>query len=82
MNLNAFLNQHSFLIAAVLLLVIAWLVVRKRRWNWPVLIVLAVGLGGAFLILRTGAGDVHAPGDLEAALRDGKPVAMEMYSDY
>ena len=80
--MSAVLNQHSFLIAAVLLLAIAWLIVRKRRHNWPVLLVLVAGLGAAWYILRTGGGDIHSPADLEAALRGGRPVAMEMYSDY
>ena len=80
--MNAFLNQHSFLILAVALLVIAGIVIRKRRWSWPFLLVLTAGLGAAFMILRTGGGDVHAPADLDAALSRGKPVLMEMYSDY
>jgi hypothetical protein len=80
--MRAFLNQHSFLILAAVLLAVTALIVRRRRWGWPFLAVVAAGLGAAFLVLRTGGGDVRSPADLEAALRAGKPVAMEMYSDY
>ena len=83
--MGSFLNQHSFLMAAAVVLTIAmaatWRV--RRRWLRAAIPgVLLTGIVIAFLMLRTGGGNVHAVADLDQALKSGKPVMLEMYSDY
>ena len=82
---GSFLNQHSLLIGAAVVLTIAmaatWRV--RRRWLRAAIPgVLLTGIVVAFLMLRTGGGNVHSVADLDRALASGKPVLLEMYSDY
>jgi hypothetical protein len=78
-------NHYSFVLFALVLVSIAiaatWRV--RRRWlrlAIPGVLVVAAVL--TFAALRIGAGNVHAVSDLDAALASGKPVMLEMYSDY
>ncbi len=78
------LNQHSFVAVVLLVLAIAWVASRRLRRPWRFVLLGALAGAGAvaFLSLRIGAGDVRSTDQLSAALRGGKPVALELYSDY
>jgi hypothetical protein len=78
------INQHSFLLVALVLL--GGAVAVLRRFSRPariIAIVVVVALLGTFaLLLRTGGGDVHSRTDLDRALARGRPVALEFYSNF
>lgn len=82
--MRGLLNQHSFVVTGVLLLVGLWFVLRRRgRWIRRVaLAATALLLAIVFASLRTGAGDVRTAADLDAALASGEPVVLEFFSDY
>jgi hypothetical protein len=78
------LNQFSFALSGALLAVLAGLIAGARSRRLGLLVgggTAAVLLSG-FLVLRTGAGDVQSGADLQSALGGGRPVAIELYSDY
>ncbi|HVE91273.1 MAG TPA: hypothetical protein VNE62_03085 [Actinomycetota bacterium] len=77
------LNQHSFLIAALGVTAVVAVLVHGRAW-WVqalALLVVAGAAGAVFMSYRTGVGDVREPADLDAALKSGRPVALQFYSD-
>ncbi len=79
------LNHYSFVLFALVLVSIAMAATWRVRRRWLRLAipgVLVVGAVVAFVALRNGGGNVHAVSDLDAALARGKPVMLEMYSDY
>ena len=79
------LNQYSFVVIAIVVLSIAMAATWRVRRRWVRVAIpgtLAVGLVIAFLVLRTGGGNVRSVADLDRALAAGKPVMLEMYSDY
>ena len=79
------LNHYSFLLIGVGLLVIALAATRriKRRWLRAAIPGgLAMAMVVAFVMLRTGGGNVHNVADLDQALASGKPVMLEFFSDY
>ena len=84
--MHRLLNQHSFVIAALLLLglVLGLMWWRRVRVRYRVGVTggLAALLVGVMLWLRTGAGDVRTPDDLDRVLGRGRPVVLELYSDY
>jgi thiol-disulfide isomerase/thioredoxin len=82
---SQFVNQHSYVLIALTILVIAAaisLLLRRRRLRMGIVGGLAVALILVFAFLRTGSGDIRSPADLDASLRAGRPVAIEFYSDY
>jgi hypothetical protein len=78
--MRSFLNQHSFLVVALVALAIAWVATRGRRRRTRIGVVagLVAVAAVAFAVLRTAGGDV----DLDRALARGRPVALEFYSNY
>ena len=77
--------QHSFLLLALLLLAITAAVTAriKRRWLRAAIPGgLATALLVTFLFLRTGAGNIDSVADFDRALAGGRPVMLELYSDY
>lgn len=82
--MGALLNQHSFIVGSVLVLGGLWFVLRRRgRWlRWTAIGATVVLLGLAFAGLRTGAGNVRTPSDLDAALASDEPVVLEFFSNY
>jgi thiol-disulfide isomerase/thioredoxin len=81
---SQFANQHSYvLIAGAVLVVIAlislWF---RRRARLPMIGGLALVLVAIAIYLRIGPGDIRSPADLDAALRGGRPVVVEFYSNY
>jgi hypothetical protein len=77
-------NQHSFLIIAAVVLAAGWLALRRTgRWlRWPALAATAALALGFFSLMRTGPGDVRSAADVDRALASGKPVALELFSNY
>ncbi len=78
------LNQHSFVIAAVLGLGVLWFILRRRgRWlRRSALLATVALLAIVYLSLRPGTGDLAGPAELDRALALGRPVALELYSNY
>ncbi|HUS16111.1 MAG TPA: hypothetical protein VM536_14025 [Chloroflexia bacterium] len=76
------LGQISFLIALVmlagLLISTTWSVPRRR----PLGILAALLLVGAWWLLRPGAGGAATTDAVNTALGSGRPVVVEVYSDY
>lgn len=83
--MTSIVNHHSFLILGGLLLLV-WagtLVVRHARRGWLVWGVAVLLLACGWLLLRT---RVDRPpqtiAEIEAAISDGQPVLVEIYSNY
>jgi hypothetical protein len=78
------LNQHSYVVVAIVALALLWLVTRRFRgavrWITLTLGVVAIALVAAWF--RTPTGDVRAVSDLDGALDTGEPVLLEFYSNY
>ena len=76
-------GQFSFLLAlamgAVFLVGVTW---NNGRWRWAGLAAALLLVGGWWLVLRPGAGGTATASTLSAALAEGKPVVVEVYSDY
>jgi hypothetical protein len=76
-------NQHSFVLTGLVLLIVATLVL----WRFSVLVrvvglVLVVAVStAAAIVLRTGTGDVREHTDVVRIARHGEPVAIEFYSN-
>jgi hypothetical protein len=78
------LNQHSFVLIAVVMLGLLWLLVRRRS-RWLRRITIGAALAGLVVFgvgARTGPGDVRGTGDLDTALAAGHPVVLEFFSNY
>jgi hypothetical protein len=82
--MGAFVNQHSFLLATALVLAVAgWLTWRRRvAVRLGVLAGVLALAAVAFALLRTPAGAVREVADLDGALGAGRPVGLELYSNY
>jgi thiol-disulfide isomerase/thioredoxin len=78
------LNQHSYVLTVLGILVFAFVVglLFDRRVRLALVgAVLAVAVV-VFAWLRTGQGDVRSESDFDVTLESGRPVALEFYSDY
>ena len=78
------LNQHSYVLVSLMVLGAVWLVARKL--TGPLRFV-AIGLALVVVVaaaawLRTGSGDIGGTTDLDRALAQGQPVALEFYSNF
>jgi thiol-disulfide isomerase/thioredoxin len=82
--LSQLVNQHSYVLIAlaVFLVAIAVGLGFGRRVRVVLMGGVPLGFALAFAYLYVGAGDVRSPADLERALRSGRPVAVEFYSNY
>lgn len=78
------LNQNSYVIAAAVALFAAWAILRRvARWMRRIMLVAVIALVVAAMgLLRTGGGDVAEASDVQTALADGRPVAVQFYSDW
>jgi hypothetical protein len=85
MTIFQFFNQHSYVLISAIVLGVAAIVLFRRRARHAWLIwlgLLAIAIGGWF-VLRTGEGTAfNSAEDYEAALRTGQPTLVEFYSDY
>jgi thiol-disulfide isomerase/thioredoxin len=77
-------NQHSYVVVAAIVLFIAWTVLRRvARWMRRIMFIAVIALVAAGMgLLRTGGGDIAQASDVQTALADGKPVAVQFYSDW
>ena len=82
--MEALVNQHSFLIAGIVVFAVAWFLVRRRsRWLRRGVVAGTLVLLAALLVaLRPGGGDIEAVEDLERALSRGQPIALEFFSNW
>ncbi|HVL80643.1 MAG TPA: hypothetical protein VM840_03515 [Actinomycetota bacterium] len=78
------LNQHSYAFVVVSVLVVSLVMLRRFGGGLRLLGLISViaALAVGWLVLRPGSGDVRAPEDLDRALADGRPVMLELYSNY
>jgi 4-amino-4-deoxy-L-arabinose transferase-like glycosyltransferase len=81
---RSLLNQHSFLLLALITLVAVWLIGRRlgRRARLVGVVVVVAAAVAAFALLRTGDGALGSVVELDHALAGGQPVVLEVYSDY
>lgn len=85
--MEALLNQHSFLVFALggwLALAVGLMRGSRRRWAPLALGLLAGALAALWLVLRPGASD-YADADVarvESLVGHGRPVLVELYSNY
>jgi len=79
------INELSFGLIAVALVLIAGMLLR-RRLRQPLGLALMAGLIIALvsfnLLLRTGDGTYTQSAEFESSLKQGKPVLVELYSNY
>lgn len=83
--MRSLLNHYSFVVIGVVVISVAmaatWRV--RRRWLRAAIPgTLLAGLAVAFVMLRTGGGNVRSVADLDRALGAGRPVMLEFFSDY
>jgi len=80
-NPVAFVNHHSYAIAAFAVFVVAaWVTLRRRRG--PISVAVLVLLAVALLVPPLYVGATGQPSAaLGAALASGRPTLLEMYSD-
>ena len=85
-TVRRFLGQHSFVVAALLLVAIAvaitWWRTRRRWVRAAIPLGLAAAALVAFLIVRIGPGNIDSVADFDRALAGGRPVMLELYSEY
>jgi len=78
------INQHSYVLVGLAVLAAAWFGLRRAggpiRWIALSAVLFVVIAAAAWL--RTGGGDVKTATDLDRALAQGQPVALEFYSNF
>ena len=80
-----FFNHHSFVVSALVLWagLAAWLLRDGiTRRDALALAVAGAAFGAAWLLLRPGPGTFDETARAEAALGQGRPVLVELYSNY
>ncbi len=84
MGVGAFLNQHSFLISGLVVLLIAASVLAGRGpRGWLIWAGLALVLGAVWLILRIGpTNQLDSTAAIDSAVSSGRPALVKFYSDY
>ena len=86
MTVAEFFNQHSFLLAASVLLgggLVVLIVRRARRALWFAWIAAAAIAIGVFFALRTAAPRAfETVADVQRAISSGTPTLVEFYSDF
>lgn len=77
------LNRYSFAVVAVAGLALVWTLVRRRGRliRWGGFVASAMLLALVWATLRTPA-PVRDAGDLDRALASGRPVVLELFSNY
>ncbi len=83
MGIGAFLNQHSFVIAALVVLAVAAVALGRGRRGWLIWAGLALALGAVWLVLRIGPTNrLDSVAAIDSAVSSGRPALVEFYSDY
>ena len=84
-DVAAYVNRHSFVITALAAWAgLAFLLLRAgwRRRAGPVLALAGLAFAGAWLALRPGESTHVTVSEVEQALGRGRPVLVELYSNY
>ncbi|HLQ35607.1 MAG TPA: hypothetical protein VK457_23210 [Chloroflexota bacterium] len=83
MSTRQVLNRNSYVVAAgLVLMVAAYFVARIGGWAWLAWIVAVALLYAGFLALRPGAGSKLSDTEIELLVGSGKPVLLELFSNY
>ena len=84
MSTRQILARNSYVLAAGLALMLAaWFVARIGSWEAWLAWIVAVGLlYGGFLALRPGAGTKLAEPEIEQLMGSGRPVVLDLFSNY
>ena len=80
------INPNSYIIAALTIFLPALLIVavffRRRKLAWLGLVGLAALLIAINLVLRVGVSEIETTAQFDQILASGKPVVLEIYSNY
>ena len=84
MSTRQLLNRNSYvLIAAAALMVAGYIVARLENWiAWLAWILAAFALYAGWLLMRIGRGSKLGEAELELLVGAGKPVVLELFSNY
>jgi hypothetical protein len=84
MTTRQLLNRNSYvLVSAAALMVAGYFVARLGTWTAWLAWIIAIGaLFGGFLLLRTGRGTKLSDAELELLIGAGKPVMVQLFSNY
>jgi uncharacterized membrane protein YgdD (TMEM256/DUF423 family) len=84
MTTRQLLNRNSYvLVAAAALMVAGYIVAQLGTWTAWLAWILAIGaLFAGFLLLRTGRGSKLSDAELELLVGSGKPVMLQLFSNY
>jgi hypothetical protein len=84
MSTRQILARNSYVLAsALVLMVAAYFVARFGTWAvWLAWIVAVALLYVGFLLLRPGAGTKLSDAELEQLIGSGRPVLLELFSNY
>ncbi len=84
MTTRQLLNRNSYvLLSAAALMVAGYIVARLENWiAWVAWIVAAVALYAGWLLMRTGRGSRLSDTELELLVGAGKPVMLQLFSNY
>jgi hypothetical protein len=84
MSTRQILGRNSYILASALVLMLAaYFVARLGSWEaWLAWIVAVVLLYAGFLALRPGAGTKLGEPELEQLIGSGRPVVLELFSNY
>jgi hypothetical protein len=84
MTTRQILGRNSYVLASgLVLMVAAYFVARLGSWQaWLAWIVAVALLYAGFLLLRPGAGTKLGEPELEQLIGSGRPVMLELFSNY
>lgn len=86
MTLPQLVNQNSYTLAALLLLLFATPILlmrtRRKRVTLAILFALVFLFGAANLIFRVGATDIESVAQFDQLVAARQPVMLEIYSNY
>jgi hypothetical protein len=84
MSTRQLLNRNSYVLAAGIVLMLAgYFVARVETWEaWLAWILAVALLYAGFLLLRPGAGSRMSEAEVEKAVGGGRPVMLELYSNF
>lgn len=83
--MTLFINSYSFIaLGLLILMIVAWLVVRLFNPKWVALAVAVtfILMGVVYSVGSTKYNTVSNPEEFKNALTAGKPVLLELYSNF
>jgi hypothetical protein len=86
MSIQQFINQNSYVVAAVFLALIAFFIVsvkfRQSPFAWAGFVALLVILIAVNLALRVSVSEIETTAQFDLVLAANQPVVLEIYSNY